>query len=540
MFDASGLSDRSSVPAPAPGPSAVDVSYLLRNAGFSLADLAAAQVCPLIHEYRATLCVAPSTVAVVQHSEDSLHSLCAPVFSFEAADSPPRLHAYEEDDGDDCGPLSTALAAEDDSDDAMIDHAPRCSTARSVHRESVTASAPHKFQWAAVFGEALDTSATEGRTSGEESGSADALQFDVGAAGTTAASSFQFFDMSARQRGNDWAGARHWKLALRARPKPIEEASVAVAASRKKKQPKEKKALAFTADPIDEALFAVPVGRTNPTVMTVAAVKISTAKGEQRAYDLPKDARAEPKDLCRLFLRPRMIAMPAMLASMLQPRRGESAARGECLGEEDLLWGEQRAPGRRGGEGGFALSASDMEEEEARSANYVYEDDDDNYPGLGGASGDENASPFADSPPTGLEIRLDGMVKAARKVEKIDIGCAPTATRVTRYRDNRRLCCSVGMRRNPSGLTLGSSREIFGASSTPLCQSFLKLQARRSMRQMRAAACRSEESLRTSTESSSRRRSPSPSTLFVFCIWRTRRYPIIYHAFLSRVFTLYA
>ena len=94
-----------------------------------------------------------------------------------------------------------------------------------------------------------------------------------------------------------------------------------------------------------------------------AAVEKSITLADEGAYVIPQNANVQAKDLCRLFLRPRMIVPPPMLVHMLVPAsqggggggasgpsRGASATSsllsGSLGNEEDLIWGQVKVQSR--------------------------------------------------------------------------------------------------------------------------------------------------------------------------------------------------
>jgi hypothetical protein len=233
--------------------------------------------------------------------------------------------------------------------------------------------------------------------------------------------------MNALHKGNDWAGAAHWKFGLRNRAPKSAEAIPAEIPFKAKKTKKDRVVLEFSSEPVPEIAFGeTKASRSDSTLLTAASLKKSAELGRIKALNLPPDAHLEPKDLCRLFLRPRMLVMPAMLSYMLKPKKTATTAPlstdPHFPHDEDFIWGEvQRLPKRAS----HRFSIGDDYGHEDRQQDYVYENEDDNHSGVDeeAFTANENAAVVVEEEDRhGLHIRLSGMAKAVRKVEKIDIG----------------------------------------------------------------------------------------------------------------------
>jgi condensin complex subunit 2 len=355
----------------------------------------------------------------------------------------------------------------DAGDDGDVD-------ARSVHgdgdgdeSESPQAAVAHqsKIQWNAVFSGSESSPSSTLRSSGGGSDQLDALW-----EGGTAADEYAYFDFSVLNKTNAWAGARHWKLAMRTRSQARdvskiedaadtadggpgvgedvagEEEAVVEGAKKKGKKSttKEKFLIDFFGPEIDAAQLAAPSSsaKADSTQLTATALQKAFSAAKQGINDLPPDAKLQARDLCRLFLSPKIVVPPPKLqyavASAPAPASSSSslsAALGQ--GDEDRIWGEV-------GTGGGSAPIADCPDGAACDdvVDYVYEDDgddgDDGY--FGGyddmQGGDENA-PSADPVESvrqkmqkGLHIDMDKMVKAGRTVQKIHIGYAKKTTRV--------------------------------------------------------------------------------------------------------------
>lgn len=280
-------------------------------------------------------------------------------------------------------------------------------------------SPPHstKFDWNAVFGEEPSHR--------RESQSNATAAFDV-SKGMSNADAFSFYSMS--HQGNDWAGARHWKFALRPRARPVAavaEATV-VPPPKAKKAKKERKPLVFTAEPVDESMFDEKP-RAGGHSLSETALKKNAELSKQGTLLLPPDAQLETRDLCRLFLRPRMIVVPEALSSMLRPKEKTTQRRDPFVRDEVLVWGEiQILPPERQFESNYPPLDTAADD----NGDYLYEADEE-------FTGDEidgnSVDPKLEVPSAstkGLEIRLSDMAQAGRRAQKIDISYATSSKRV--------------------------------------------------------------------------------------------------------------
>ena len=393
----------------------VDLSYLLSNAGFELPELADLTVCSILDDYRRAVGIEHCDEGVIRRSRQSLAAMgfSAPSFAFDEVNSTNggdvSMHeddpAFDEDPGHSPGGNfsegKTSTPSEGRTSDASHDR----------HPDSPIHST--KFDWNAVFGEEPSQR--------RESQPSSTVTFDVNK-GMTNADSFSFYSM--RHQGNDWAGARHWKFALRsrARPEPAPEVMVSPAPKAKKAK-KERMPLVFTAEPVDESIFDEKP-RAGGHTLSASTLNKNADLAKQGSLLLPPDAHLETRDLCRLFLRPRMIVVPEALSSMLRPNKERSSQRRDpFVRDEDLVWGEVVVvPSMANFENPLIDTTANDD------GNYFYEADED----LTGDDGNSD-NPTLEASSTGskgLEISMSGMAQAGRRAQKIDISYATSSKRV--------------------------------------------------------------------------------------------------------------
>jgi condensin complex subunit 2 len=120
--------------------------------------------------------------------------------------------------------------------------------------------------------------------------------------------------------------------------------------------------------------------------------------------------------------------MPEMLSSMLRPVRGRDQSKGVFNREEDVIWGEVRGgqQGQAQAQGLFSAEAVHAAEDD--KVDYVFEDDDNDNDYS--PPDDSDLLPAGEEQPRGLKIRMSGMLKAARTVQRIQVSYATTSKRV--------------------------------------------------------------------------------------------------------------
>ena len=246
----------------------------------------------------------------------------------------------------------------------------------------------------------------------------------------------------ASANSNSWAGSRHWKFA----PKRQVTENPLVTASKKvdegmevealaqpqavKSKSSEKKncfLLSFSSGASTTDAFKVDEKKANSNLLTTAALEKASQLALEGAHTLPVDAKLGPKDLCRLFLSPTMIIPPPSLRSIMSvaPNSSGSKAMASLLaGRKDTMWGELQ-PEVREKLNNFSASVPQTRQEyldaDEDDVDGYYDDDacgDDTEEFRLVNAVDQNSEPAAE----GLQIRVNGMLQASRKVDKVDIG----------------------------------------------------------------------------------------------------------------------
>jgi hypothetical protein len=186
--------------------------------------------------------------------------------------------------------------------------------------------------------------------------------------------------------------------------------------------------IAFTLDMVNEADFELPAkGKRDVSLLTDAALEKANSAAEINALLLPFDSKLQLKDLCRLFLAPKVIVPPAQFHSIVQASLVKAASsssralRRDPDEEQDSIWGQrgvanQTTPGTRQQQQVLASSPAD------EGADDFFDDNgddggwDDDYDQNEAQSGTSSGVPL-----TGLEINQSKLLQAGRVVEKIQI-----------------------------------------------------------------------------------------------------------------------
>ena len=424
---------------------------------------------------------------VVEHTLDTLNGLNflapAPIFSLPIASSPmqTRMSYYEEGEEDDnyCGEESSGTGPAEECHRRDSQNAMAGADDSGVKRRTSSSLAP-KFNWATVFGEdpALEPSSEAANSSGNN----EVVHFDASGPGVVSADNFTFYDMSSEKRSNEWAGAAHWKFGLRARTAAAAPSSVAPEVTGEKKKNsrklKEKLPLVFTTEAVDESYFKA--GKA-AVLLSAAALKKAAEAATAGALTLPPDAHLEPKDLCRLFLRPRMLVVPPMLTSMLCPasKRKTSQSAFAFSKEEDVYWGAAISEA-----GPSNPTREDRDDDDEGHGDYLY-DNDDGDNDTGDASGGMQEEGKDREVLSGLQIAgLSKMAQGVRQVQRIDIGYATASKRVSIIKLKKDLWKRLLKKKEGFEVTEGSDlKSPSSAASTPLRQ------RRNSDRRSSAADC---------------------------------------------------
>lgn len=273
---------------------------------------------------------------------------------------------------------------------------------------------------------------------------------------SAAGNEYSYFDvMSLQTMGCNWAGARHWKRGLRsaiaksADTAPAAEADdvrdekqveeVTTKRSSSKSAAKMPMRINFTQGAVDVSSMLPPKGKRggDPTSQTAGSIDKAMISARSGGLLLPHDAQFTAKDLCRLFLRPRLIVPPHDLKEHLQPAlmrynadslqkvdnlHSNGTVSSSLYGEKDFVWGSFAAD---------VLSFNVNQNEPALHMNSnnadddgPYDDDNGLYEGFGEDDDNEVTSTVDDviEHMQGLSINKKNLIQAARVVDKVDIG----------------------------------------------------------------------------------------------------------------------
>lgn len=444
----------------------VDISDLISRCGFDASSLLSMSVCPALTLYRETIGVQESLIGAFD-----LQTFTATFPDASNPYSPPaETDTYTESPAQQASASSTYISCSefdnvyddcDDNDvdaddygiDDFADFAPAQSPAlgrKSVgtalnRRSSVDVDGTvHKIQWDAQPDPATPLKARGDSLSGSALTSASAAPLIWDATGISCSNEYSFFDIDMINKSNNWAGARHWKYATRRQAAlaadPAEEipgnesgsadgltdkAGIASKTTAVKSKSVKKK---FSLNPLSDLpsgdLFAVPKPRSrgDVTCLTAAALEKESAFEAEGGLFLPPDAKLQTRDLCRLMLCHNIIVPPPLLAHVFMKQAATSKT--STGKSHDVIWGQVRRDPTAASSGGFnPVMESD---------DYDDHDDDDND---GGAYGEDFCDPDGDNiddpditesiaagMERGLHISSEGLLRATRTVDKIDIG----------------------------------------------------------------------------------------------------------------------
>lgn len=441
---------------------------LITRLNVTPASLKDTSICPGLNDFRSSIGINAGVLdAFTALPAPTLNTLPPPdaelfeqMSSSAAAESSQQDGAYccEDDYG---GDDDNEYCAPDTDMDMEAPGSPMRDQTQDAADASAGAAGASK--WAQLFGGAVaDSSApTSAGSSSNNSPAKEMVErttrsLEWNALGVSNANDYSFFNMNSLVNGsgdgNKWAGARHWKFATRrARTAPAETADIAVddvaVAVAKPKVTKVKSALFNFSDstPIDQALFAAPVvtkRKANSTVFSDAVLTKQATEAASGAYMLPEDSKIQLQDLCRLFLRPNMIAPPTNMLAFFQPRSGSGD---KAVGNKysvsssskpDLIWGVLAAK-----ESTFLESVSvehvvDADHYMTESGDIIYSGDDcgddgDNEYYAPTDADDEDAdavvASLTNSLASGLQINSSKLVQASRTVGKVNVGYATSA-----------------------------------------------------------------------------------------------------------------
>jgi Condensin complex subunit 2 len=452
----------------------VDISDLISRCGFDTSSLLSMSVCPALTLYRETIGVEESLTGAfdLQDFTSTFPSASSPYSppteTNTDTESPAQLASasstyiscsdfdYIDDDGDD---NDNDVDADDFGIDGFADFAPvqspppgRKSVGTALNRRSsmVGDGTVHKIQWDLEPDRIQDPGtplkARGDSLSGSALTSASAAPLVWDATGISCSNEYSFFDIDMINKSNNWAGARHWKYATRRQAAlavdpaleipemescsadgATEKAVASKTAASKAKSVKKKFSLNPLSEPPSEDLFAVPKSRSrgsDVTCLTAAAIEKEVAFEAEGGLFLPPDAKLQTRDLCRLMLCHNIIVPPPLLAHIFMKQAATSKT--STGKSHDVIWGQVRRDPTAASTGGFNpnMDSDDYDDRD--------DDDDDND---GGGYGEDFCDPDGDNADDadiiesiaagiekGLHISTEGLLRAIRTVDKIDIG----------------------------------------------------------------------------------------------------------------------
>ena len=238
---------------------------------------------------------------------------------------------------------------------------------------------------------------------------------------------YTFFNFTSNQ-ANFWAGARHWKFGPKkniqvANSSSNEETCVEKSNNGSKKQ----KFSFFFSSKIDFGdLFKVDEDKKALRhQITASAMEKAAQLASEGAYELPIDEKLCPKDLCRLFSCYNIIVPPPNLKSIMSSSSFNNQSNLQLKStNRDLFWGEFQSSSK-GTKGTSDGNYHDVDDN--GSADYFYNDDNDDDDDSNDFNSDRDRNHIdngtSNEPdPEGLQINLNGMLKANRIVKKVSIG----------------------------------------------------------------------------------------------------------------------
>ena len=458
MFSDEGAQERDTTPNT---DALVDVTDLIMHAGFSPLSIANLPITNAFEEYRQAIGIESSTVGCL-----STDSLCGSrddaVIKHTENESQPTDMVNDEFMFDDEDNEACDMFADDDVGFEAV-NTRRSSIIASPHRDQakLSTTTPVKSYdpvYEAMGDDQEDFSNDTGMESEQQKSDAPGVLIPSASA---AGNEYSYFDAASLQAmGCNWAGARHWKRGLRSAIAKTVEATlpekgkdtvedvdeeVAEIVKNKRSNSKEKNSkpalrIDFSQGFVDVSSFLPPRGKRggDPTCQTAGAIDKAMFQARDGSLLLPHDAKFTAKDLCRLFLRPRLIVPPEDLKDLLQPALTRFTAdslqkmdnfqsdgvSNSLYGEKDFVWGSFAADvlsfKNNGQQPLFNVHAAENNEfvDCGNEDNDLYEgfgdDDDACLP----TDNIENVTAQLE----GLTINNNNLIKANRVVEKVNIG----------------------------------------------------------------------------------------------------------------------
>ena len=445
----------------------IDISEILLKSGITLTGLQSLNVAQALDDYRNVLEVPACTSGLFDFSNLNLSEFDSSIeaHKIKAAPIVSSVDQYAADDNFGCDDYGNVDY--DDGEDVYLDDEndqdlEQCNTSERRKSKSKAIVPSQKLDWNTLFsGDSQDESEQQ-TTVGTECGSSTGPVSEfVPAAG---GDDYTFLNFASMNNSNSWAGARHWKFApkraaagekvQRTSSDNVDDSkSIKENAKDGKKSDDQsseklnKRSTMFTFDfhtemsNMDAAALKVDPKKMSGGVLTQAAIDRANEVAKEGAYTLPPDAKLGPKDLCRLFCSPQMIVPPTNMKGIMDPSSSgvvSSKIEGMVSGQQDIMWGNIQAEIKvklQKSSSNPNDANNDDEYDDGNDDNFVYNDDDyeDVDPAVSASDGiqehqvvDTNILDVQG----GLQIRVDGMLQATRKVEKINIGYSTISKRV--------------------------------------------------------------------------------------------------------------
>ena len=462
----------------------IDISQILLKSGITCAGLQSLDVAPALDDYRGILGVPASDSGQFDASNLNLTEFDSSieVQKIKATPTVSSTDQYAADDNFGC----EDFGCEDDdgdSDDAndgylhddIGDNGNEYTSERRKSQAKPVIPVPsQKLDWNTLFTGDDQSSVNDERSESTDDSSIDgaiapASEFIPSAVGND----YTFLNFASMNNTNSWAGARHWKFAPKRVAAGEKVANSSSSTNDTKDDSKSKNASAtgdkksddhsydndkikkskdmFTFDfhkvmsNNDAAALKVDPKKLASNVISQAAVDKANEVAKEGAYTLPHDAKLGPKDLCRLFCSPLMIVPPTNMKSIMDPSSSvtlSSKIEGMVSGQQDIMWGNMEAAVQAKLQN-FTSNSADTSnkddngyDDDNDGDNFVYNDDDyDDMKAPAPVLSDVEDDKLPKDTNVigvegGLEIRVDGMLQAARKVEKINIGYSTISKRV--------------------------------------------------------------------------------------------------------------
>jgi hypothetical protein len=432
-----------------PSSDSVDITDLVTKSGVDLSYLAELQVCPALDEYREQLQINLPTTFPNQYENILLNGLftyydndVAPtdlvpstnnLFIAPVNKSEPNTNVGDDNDFVDDNNDWTG----DDNNDVSVDNNNNMVEGEYGEIMETMESLPNNFN---------DEIANFNIAQTESSDTLSDIQKGMDGLKISAVSQdYAFFDINSLSKDNSWAGARHWKYAsarqqdsnpiavvvtkLNSRNKHVvgDNESISEGVERgelveidcKKKKKSTKSDLTnkieFSPTMFDETEFGLPsCKKIDSTIISSAMLEKGSSEAEVNSLLLPQDAKIEVKDLCRLFLAPKIIVpssvnMKDIIVASTNNGSHLSVTYKKMFSNEgcDRLWGKLDKPRTN------------------NSINESFNDDENNFYGENeGDFGDDGEAEVYEEEiivEEGLGINQDNLLQAKRTVEKINI-----------------------------------------------------------------------------------------------------------------------